>query len=325
MNNEPLVSVVLTVYNRPIVRGAIKSILEQTYENFEFIIVDNASTDNTVDVIKSFNDDRIKLYVNDKNYGQTYSLNRGLKLAQGKYIARLDSDDISLPKRLEKEVDFLEKHPDYVFCGTWIQLISDDDRLGIIRRFPITNEGFRTCQYLACAAIHPTIMMRKEILEKYKIEYDPNIVIAEDYDMWRRLLLYGKGANIGEVLCYFRNGKHNDNKKYSAINKQETLEVRRKILAELPKENKDKIPLSKVLQIEEKDKKSIRDILKLYKYYKILLHNNIGRKSSDYSIVKNTYLLQYYFQCFSKNKAWYAAFVRLLYNGLKRIRSFIKK
>ena len=108
MSTKPLVSVVLTVYNRPSVVRTIKSILTQTYSNLELIVVDNASTDDTIKAIKEIADDRLKLFINDKNYGQTYSLNRGLSLCTGKYIARIDADDIALPTRIEKQVNFLE-------------------------------------------------------------------------------------------------------------------------------------------------------------------------------------------------------------------------
>ena len=107
---NPLISIVLPVYNRPTVINTINSVLNQTYSNFELIIVDNASTDSTVSEIRKINDERIKLYINEVNKGQTFSLNRGLALANGKYIARIDSDDLMYPTRIEDQVTFLESN-----------------------------------------------------------------------------------------------------------------------------------------------------------------------------------------------------------------------
>ena len=122
---SPKITVLLTVYNRESISKTIESILSQTYQDFELLIIDNASTDKTQSIIKSYSDKRIRLYINEKNMGQTYSLNRGLALARGEYIARIDADDICLPKRLEIQADFLDKNPEFGFCGSWVRYIKD--------------------------------------------------------------------------------------------------------------------------------------------------------------------------------------------------------
>ena len=124
----PLVSVVLPVYNRPSVANTINSVLSQTYTNFELLIIDNASTDNTADVIREISDQRIRLIINEENKGQTYSINRGLELSKGKYIARIDADDLMAPERLEKQVKFMEENLDYGLVGCWVQYITLDDK-----------------------------------------------------------------------------------------------------------------------------------------------------------------------------------------------------
>jgi glycosyltransferase involved in cell wall biosynthesis len=106
---------------------AVDSILTQTYTNFEFLIIDDASTDNSFEILKSYKDDRIRLIKNEKNIGLSASLNKGLNLALGKYIARMDQDDISLPNRLEKQIEYFKEHNDICVLGSWFKVISGDD------------------------------------------------------------------------------------------------------------------------------------------------------------------------------------------------------
>ena len=125
----PLISVIMPCYNREkYIVEAIESILNQTYTNFEFIIIDDCSTDNTFEIVKEYakKDNRILALKKDKNYCYVHSLNKGIEIAKGKYIARMDDDDISLPERFEKQVEFLEKNEDIIALGTFIEIFSDD-------------------------------------------------------------------------------------------------------------------------------------------------------------------------------------------------------
>ena len=142
--NKPLVTVLLPVYNRESVTKTIDSILGQTFTNFELIVVDNSSTDHTANMVAAYADKRISLVINEKNGGQIFSLNRGLSIARGKYIARIDADDIAFPTRLEKQVAFLENHPDFGLCGSWVQYINDDDQLTVKMKMCLTDEGLRS-------------------------------------------------------------------------------------------------------------------------------------------------------------------------------------
>ena len=111
MNTKPFVSVVMSVYNGELfLKEAIDSILSQTYKKFEFIIIDDGSTDGSLNIINEYSDERIKILVNPKNEGLIFSLNKGIELALGTYIVRMDADDISLPQRIEEQVSFMEKH-----------------------------------------------------------------------------------------------------------------------------------------------------------------------------------------------------------------------
>ena len=217
-NNNPLVSVVMSVYNTPkeFLFDAVKSILNQTYWNFELIIIDDCSS---VEFYNDplFFDKRIKIYKNDKNGGCGYSFNRGVTLSKGKYIARMDSDDISLPTRLEKQVKYMESHPDVVVCGTWFKFFGKKSHE--VKRVVDDNEYYRCCLFFdnVPTLLHPSVMIRKETLIVNNINYDPNLRGAEDYKLWCQLVKVGIVTNYKEVLMYYRvhENQVTKSKKYS--------------------------------------------------------------------------------------------------------------
>lgn len=204
----PIISVLMSIYKEPLewVEESINSILNQTFSDFEFIIVNDYPT--SVDLSKflydySQKDKRIKIISNPENIGLTKSLNIGLKLCKGKYIARMDADDISLPERFAKQVKFMESHPDVIVCGTNIKLIGKFKPFYIksvfqedkdIRGQMLYNSGF----------VHPTVFIRKSILDKSGIIYDETFQNAQDYKMWYDLRRYGKFANIKDCLLKYR-------------------------------------------------------------------------------------------------------------------------
>lgn len=201
MQNNPKISVLLPVYNCELyIKGAIDSILNQTFSDFELLVIDDASTDKTVEIIKSYNDIRINLTQKPKNLGYTDSLNYGLSCAKGEYIARMDGDDFSLPTRFEKQVVFLDAHPETVLCGANYSIIDSE----ITTQLPQNNDEIQI-QFIRnnCIA-HPVVMLRNSVLKANKICYDVNKEPAEDFDLWVRLLNYGKLHNLPEVLLKYR-------------------------------------------------------------------------------------------------------------------------
>ncbi|KQB41565.1 glycosyltransferase family 2 protein [Flavobacterium aquidurense] len=201
MSSSPKITVLMPVYNCELyVKEAVDSILNQTFSDFEFIIIDDASTDSTVSIIKSYNDPRIQLIEKPQNSGYTNSLNNGLSIAKGEYIARMDGDDISLPERFAKQVTFLDANPDVVLCGTVFTIIGTD----IIVTVPENNENIKLAMLKDCCIGHPTVMIRKNILDKFSLMYDATKEPAEDYDLWTRMLVIGKLHNLQEVLLQYR-------------------------------------------------------------------------------------------------------------------------
>lgn len=208
---EQLVSVIMTNYNtrEEYLRCAIESILNQTYRNLEFIIVDDGSDDRSPDIIREYQDKdgRIKLFLNGENRGITTSLNTALNKATGEFIARMDADDESLPQRIEKQVLFMNENPDVIVCGTYIHFIGDTANDKRDRKIDIADrDEFRVRllfgnQMNIC---HPSAMFRKSLLDKFSITYFEQYPVAQDYRMWVECSKYARCANVPEILFNYR-------------------------------------------------------------------------------------------------------------------------
>jgi glycosyltransferase involved in cell wall biosynthesis len=192
----PAISVLMPVYNAELYVGeAIESILAQTFDDYEFIIVDDCSSDSSLNIIKSYSDQRIKVIENQENLGISGSLNKGLEVASGKYIARFDADDISSTGRLKVQYDFLEQNLDAAIAGTWIDLIDKSGDFIRTQKFEIKDFGdfvfglFTKNPRLA----HPALMIRKSAILEVK-GYSP--CKCEDYDLWVKIAKCHYSARI---------------------------------------------------------------------------------------------------------------------------------
>jgi len=202
---SPKVTVLMSVYNgESYLVQSIDSILKQTFKDIEFIIIDDGSTDKSLSIIKSYmnKDCRIKLIQNEENIGLTRSLNKGLALARGEYIARQDADDISLPDRLNRQVTFMDAHPEIGVCGSWVKKIGSYSHH--IWKYPTDNDTIRACLLFTSAMAHPSVIMRKSLLVKIQLFYNPSYKRSQDYELWVRASQYFPLANIGEVLVLYR-------------------------------------------------------------------------------------------------------------------------
>ena len=200
--NQPKVSVIMSVYNgERYLREAIDSILNQTFKDFEFIIVDDGSIDRTLEILKEYaeKDERIRIITNSENIGLTKSLNKAIKFAKGKYIARMDADDISLPERLEKQIEFMEKNPEVGLLGTAYYETNQEGEIIGRRNFSITNEKLKKVLIKYNPFFHSSVMIKKTILDKVGL-YNENIPTAQDYDLWFRIAKNYKLANLSEFL-----------------------------------------------------------------------------------------------------------------------------
>jgi len=211
MNAPPSVSVLLPVYNaQRYLTDAVNSILYQTYTDFELIIVDDASQDNSWSILQRISNmaPRIQLHRNEKNLGLARTLNIGLTLARGRYIARMDADDIALPQRLKKQVTYLENHPQTGLLGTNIRYIDTKNQFLVPHKpkheSPESPVVIRWHLLWHNVIYHPTVMIRACLLANTGYRYDENLVAAQDYDLWTRLLPHCKVARLHEVLVHYR-------------------------------------------------------------------------------------------------------------------------
>ena len=200
----PLVTVLMPVYNgERYLSSAIESILNQTFQDFELLIVDDCSNDNSIKIIESFSNKKINLIRNNKNQGQSATMNRGLKLSKGKYIARLDQDDLSDYQRLEKQVEFFLNNKCNIL-GTWAYSINNDSKITGYIQHPTTNNSIQNALGVDCALSHSSVMMKKNDILLIG-GYSEKFKIVMDWDLWIRAVKSGlKIENIPEYLCSSR-------------------------------------------------------------------------------------------------------------------------
>ncbi|MCP4142059.1 MAG: glycosyltransferase family 2 protein [Chloroflexi bacterium] len=204
---KPKVSIVMATFNaKDFLHQAIESILSQSYKEFEFIIVDDGSTDSTWEIITQHHkiDQRINPIKLKKNQGVAIASNIGIKMAQGKYIARMDSDDISLPQRLEKQVEFMESNPEIGILGSRVRYMNRAGNLLGFPPMPLKDLSIRWDLLFKNPFFNSSTIFRKSLLSKHEIVYNPNARYGEDYDLWIRLLSLTKGENLPDILLNYR-------------------------------------------------------------------------------------------------------------------------
>lgn len=209
----PKITVVMPVYNgEKYLDTAIKSILNQKFTNFEFVIVDDASTDNSVEIINSYQDQRIKLIKNNVNLGIPTTRNKCLQESSGEYVAVLDCDDYAYPSRLAEQLEFMENNPDFGMVGSWVELIDENDDL----TGEVWNED-EPSQKIPCRLLfhnyfaHSAVLLRRSALDAVKINgevYRKDYPNAQDYDLWVRISKKFKVWNIPKVLIKYRVHSH---------------------------------------------------------------------------------------------------------------------
>jgi len=228
-NCGQLVSVVMPCYNEaPFLSESIQSILNQSYENFELIIIDDCSIDSSRKIISQFCDFRIKYFRNDTNKKIVYSLNRGLRQAQGNYIARMDADDISLPSRLEKQVDFLKSNKNIDICGTWARSFGADSQMKWI--YPLKSNEIKLNMMFENSIAHPSVMFRSDVFSDIGSLYSDEYAYCEDYYLWSNKLLNLNFANIPDILLLKREYPTGPRSSYKEIQIQNARRLKQSIL-----------------------------------------------------------------------------------------------
>lgn len=230
---QPKVSVILAVYNgEEFLNECIDSILIQTFSEFEFIIIDDASTDSTSDILKYYaaKDDRIVVLRNDQNMERSFSRNLAIKYAQSELIAVMDADDVAEPERLEKQYEFMLLHANVSVCGSFMSYLNE---VGIWSSV-CDDHMIRARMLFECPLAHPTVMFRRNVVTIVG-GYNEQIFLAEDYALWAALAENSSVifANIPEVLVQYRTYPHLDRRDYYKQQRKGAMAVHKKLLARL--------------------------------------------------------------------------------------------
>ncbi len=201
--SSPKISVLMSVYNgEDFLAETIKSVLNQTFTDFEFLIIDDGSSDSSGEIVKSFNDERIVLIRNESSLGLTRNLANGVNSAKGEYIARIDADDLMMPTRLEKQFTFMENNSEISVVGSAMQTFGDID---LIWGNPEGDAYIKSGLLFSSALYHPSVMIRKSFLVNSNTNYNPDFKYAQDYRLWTDVLIAnGKFANVSEPLTKYR-------------------------------------------------------------------------------------------------------------------------
>jgi glycosyltransferase involved in cell wall biosynthesis len=216
----PLVTVFIPVYNsEDYVAASLDSILNQTYSNLEILIINDGSSDQTEEIICSYDDSRIRLLNNDENRGIPYTRNRGLEEARGKYLAVMDADDLALKNRMEVQVNYLEKNPEIDAVGSYFKRIGNQFNKVVKRKWCKSDE-LQVALLFFNRIANPTAMIRLASLEERKMKYNESFFVAQDYELWSRLTRTGKVEVIPEVLMNYRTGHDNVSKTSRDSDKQ---------------------------------------------------------------------------------------------------------
>lgn len=293
----PVISVIMSVFNEPVewVSQSIESILGQTFRDFEFIIVnDNPTRKENVSLLDSFalHDNRIRVFHNQVNLGLPASLNKAINQAQGKYIARMDADDVSLSNRFQFQYDFLEKNLEYGICGTYARQLDENSKVGKKIRLAQTNDELKARLLFYSPFMHPAIMVRKGLL--FRLKYDENFRVAQDVELWLRMSRETKFYNIPKILLYYR--VHSSN----SI-KREHTDVQNNIYKELANKRflnfisvKDNDMMKKLfvlfLSFTRTEKMSSKEINNLFYY----LLNKLGKDNALYNVLLQRYIYEIY-------------------------------
>lgn len=278
----PKVSITITAYNRENYIGpCIDSLLNQSFSDFEIIVVNDGSTDKTVEVVEAYSDPRIKLYHNEKNMGIVFTRNRGFELSTGEFIAILDSDDLALPNRLEHQVHFLDNHPNTALVGAFAEVIDENGQSEHKIWFSNFNQkSLKTRLFFENCIAQSSVMLRKSSLPQpaYRPDYPP----SEDFDLWVRISQNWEVSNLSKVLIQYRVHSKNISKEENSIqvdNANKILIYQAEnligsVLTENEKSNHLSLMQNKYVKTD--------DMLNIHKWvFKLLEANKLKKKYSE--------------------------------------------
>lgn len=304
-----LVSIIMSVRNgMPYLPETVDSILCQTYTNFEFIILDNASTDGSAEWVEALHDPRVRLVRNECDLGLSGSLNRGLALAHGKYIARMDADDIAMPDRIALQVAFLEKHPDVIVCGGQVETFG-----AVVSRpyLPCCHEEMLAMLPFSVPLTHPAVMYRQSLLQQNALCYNDDLSVTQDYALWCDIAKKNslRMANIPECVLQYRIHASNNSTTEARIC-QERQDIQKDFIRFMGVTDFDTVA-HKMLCSEQKMVK-VTDFIAVISWIFILFNANDSTKKIEKSMLYKQVLRQWQQAClFAEGMAHASAVVVL--------------
>lgn len=229
----PRVTVLMSVFNgEKFVAEAVNSVLDQTFTDFEFLIFDDKSTDSSLEILRSYSDPRIRLVENAENMGLTKNLADGMNMSRGEFVARMDADDICMLDRIERQLEYLDAHPEISVLGSAVTFFDESDREFIAHQ-PLHHEEIKCALFYGFTMLHPSVMMRKRDFEKYALNYDSTFRVSQDHDLWTRAVRVLRFANLNSSLLKMRNHENKLGKTRKQLQKELSDLVRTRQLHEL--------------------------------------------------------------------------------------------
>ncbi len=293
--NKPLVTVFIPVYNgEKFIGKAIKGILNQTFQDFKILIINDGSTDRTMEEINKYKDDRINIYENDKNRGIAYTRNKALELSKTKYLAINDADDFSFPERIETQVKFLEKNKEVGIVGAYAKRISKNKIY--IWKYPLKSDEIKVRLFWGSSVINSTAMFNLSFLEKYKLKYDEKYPPCEDFDLFERAINFFPIYNLDKTLIEYL--EHDNNLTFTH-NKEMQNNSNRIIIRQakrLIKKIDDEIIDLHCRLINYKFDFTHIELIELEKYFVELIQNNQQKKIYQ-ALLFNTKIAERFFEC----------------------------
>ena len=293
-NSVPLVSVIMSVYNdEAYVVEAIKSILHQDYDNLELIVIDDASTDNSAQVIRELEDKRIIFLQNHSNMKLAHNLNVAIALAKGDYIARMDADDIAVINRISEQVKFMEEHPDIDVVGSYAETFGD---YSVELKYPLDYENIKVELLFENAFCHPSVMFRTSTLD---FRYDESFSASQDYELWARIVWNKKMANIPLFLMNYR--VHQKQTRNTNGNRQKTgaIAARLNMLGHIITEPSSEFMDAFNSMFNISTRKDSHELQRVYETLTTIIMENKKKKIFDESILfqkaASTYYLNWYY------------------------------
>lgn len=227
MKDDYLISVIIPIYNAELyIYDSILSIVNQDYSNLEIILINDGSTDSSLNIIQKINDSRIKIFNNETNQGIVYSLNFGLKIAKGDFIARMDADDISNKNRLQEQLYYLLENQNIDLVGSHYKFMNN----GFFYVLPLNHNDILNQMLISSPIAHPSVFFRRELIDKGDYQYNAEFQYCEDFELWSRLVFKYKFANLPDFLLEYRSHENQISQSRNEAQKRLTLVVRTNML-----------------------------------------------------------------------------------------------